>query len=337
MVATRSRPSFSCSVVFVLASALGCTQQPPGGASDAGRTSGDDCRRDSDCLSGHCPVLPNEPRACRDECRADRTCDRNFACTRVDNAFLCLPIVDQLATGNICQGSRQCQSGTCASLGGADAGVCVDPCPEDETCPTNTTCSVDNTLALRAFCTPPLDSRAGGEDCTNGRECSGGRCMAWGGRTQCAGSCRGGCFDGGVCITQEDNGQACLPLLGAGDVCGNSGECLSGNCYAVDAGGVCVAPCGPDRHCPAGLGCTELEGSETERCIPLRDDKPEGETCGGPLDCASGRCAHFSAGSFDAGSICAAPCDAGACGEGQVCWGFNADAGSRGLCGPRPF
>jgi len=139
------------------------------------------------------------------------------------------------------------------------------------------------------------------------------------------------------CVTQEANGQACLQLLDTAQRCGASPECASGACFQWDAGGVCVGDCPTDQACPPESACVLLQGQTVRKCVPLREARASGADCEAPDQCASGRCARFGTTDFDAGVICADPCDAGACGAGQVCWGEARDAGLRGLCGPRPF
>jgi hypothetical protein len=310
--------------------------------SDAGTSSGvlpsEECTRDSDCLSGHCPTLASEPRACRSECRADGTCEEGFACTLTNGARLCLPLQETRAAGNRCQRSRQCASGTCASVRAEDAGVCVEQCQGEVQCPTNLACAVDGTISSRPFCTPPLDALRDGVDCTNGRECAGGRCVSWGGRLQCAPGCASCNLDGGsVCLPQDPNGQACVSLLGTSERCGAPMQCVSGQCLGWDGGGVCVGPCGLDQLCPTGSACVLPQGATDKACVPLDDSRTPGAECTSPTQCLSGRCARFGTADFDGGVLCADPCADGGCPVGQVCWGQEADAGLRGLCGPRPF
>lgn len=322
-----------------------CTNDPEPGL-DAGTVDNAECNRDSDCLSGHCPDLGSgEARACRSQCRTDGTCDQGTACQQVGGYRLCLPLQDNRAVGNRCGSSRQCVSGTCALDEGADGGVCVEQCPASGACPAGQLCAVDGRISSRAFCLPPTESLANGDDCSNGRQCVGGRCLPWGNRTQCGRACDSTCVaDAGLaCVVDEFAGEGCLPLVETSGVCGSNRECSSVTCYDApyDAGvgaGVCVGECGDDSQCPAGMACLPLTGTTERRCVPLQDARAAGETCVRADECASGRCAQFVAPEFDAGTLCADPCETGgACTAPRVCWGFNADAGSRGLCGPRPF
>ena len=277
---------------------VACATSSPGNTPDGGVVpEGGDCTGNFDCQSGHCVnSLENEPAACRTQCRPDGTCSTNQACTLVtegsgERVRLCLPLVETRSAGNACEGSRQCSSGVCAELGGPAAnGVCVEPCPADETCPVNTECMVDHRLASRAFCTPPLADLADGESCSSGRECAGGRCVPWGGRMRCAPSCLNCALDAGVCgpfeEDAEDYGAACLPLLATGDYCLRSSECASTTCFAavpvgIDAGvlGTCVGPCGPDSLCPSLTGCVPLTGIDGRSCVPLTDTRAPGEGC----------------------------------------------------------
>lgn len=316
---------------------LSCTPVP--GSKDAGNpgtATGEPCTRDSDCLSGHCPSLPGEARVCRDQCPAEGSCPEGQACSTVDNARLCLPLLDRKPAGSSCAGSRECASGMCGVWSGATDGICVEPCPENEQCSGNNVCAVINGVSTKPYCVPAEDNRANGADCQTGRQCAGGRCMYWGRRLQCASGCAGGCGDGGTCVYQEQAGHACLVPLPAGSVCGANSECKDGVCYAVPNSGLCVAACGPDRHCDPGLGCASMDTTPPSRaCVPLTDDRAAGQECQSELQCLSGRCARFATATVDGGQLCADPCDGGECTANLVCWGRQPDAGARGLCGPR--
>lgn len=305
-----------------------------GGGGD--RAEGASCTAASECRSGQCPAVPNEPRVCRAPCTANGACGADLACVTVDGSAVCLPLLETRMAGESCEGPRQCSSGVCAPLGAGQTGAtCAGPCAADGTCQGAgmLRCAVDARVGGNPACMTTLGSLDDGQSCTNGRQCTGGRCVPWGGALMCATGCQV-CAGTALCVDNATYGQACLEPLSAGAPCGGNGECASASCYAADGGALCVDGCGVDMACPASQACLTLQPSAQQRCVPLAETRADGQGCTRPDQCQSGRCARFAAGTFDGGTLCAAPCQLGMCNPPQVCWGAMPDAGMRGLCGP---
>jgi hypothetical protein len=80
------------------------------------------------CEGGFCIEDVDGVAKCASLCGDGGECDEGFSCTRDDEGNdICMPLVDDRASGEECTSARQCASGHCASF--ADFGVlCADPC-----------------------------------------------------------------------------------------------------------------------------------------------------------------------------------------------------------------
>lgn len=156
-------------------------------------------------------------------------------------------------------------------------------------------------------------------ECVSNRDCAAGRACV-----------------GGECVT--------LTLAGKGlcESCTSHASCYEQGalCVALPSGEkVCGRACRADRECPAGMVCSEIQGSTSNQCLPETDSCNVASVacvahaeCGPDQICAQGVCQAAPAGCTessqcaanqrcdDAGSCVPAECEASEdCNEGQIC------------------
>jgi hypothetical protein len=196
-------------------------------------------------------------------------------------------------------------------------------CGGDEDCADGLSCD-----ALRDRCVAP---RSEGSWCRSDAECSGGFCVSREAlglpvfvSSLCATACcnDADCADDGVCVQSGTGARVCLPRevagrqsLQEGEGCFRSSQCASGVCQD----GRCVATCGSDSDCAAGMcrlnvaTSTLLEGAGAWICGPPAGRDQPGARCTAfdPIACESALCLN---------NRCLGPCGSDAdCGEDQAC------------------
>jgi MYXO-CTERM domain-containing protein len=217
--------------------AEGCGVCIPAAAAAGGRSFGEPCVTDADCLSGLC-LLDGPAETCGADCRyryCTMLCASTTECPEGSHCRDGVCARGRLSdAGETCVTGGDCDTGICAvSAGGTTR--CVEPCAPDGSCPSGFVCWAEN-------CWP--DGVRPGDPCaTTADWCAGGECVWIGGTIVCATPCA----DPGDC----PSGLACVA---AGD--GMSGLCLPGN---VSTGGGdgdgdgcnCAVP-GASSGAPAG-------------------------------------------------------------------------------------
>lgn len=321
------------------------------------RAIGEECGRNSDCLSTVCvPVASDRfvcSASCDEGCPAGWECDGGFCgceatvelCDGVDND--CDAVVDEGAAATIgCGGAEECVDGFCACPAGGlvcddvcvdaqndrdNCGACGEDCGADTICRGGAcVCPDDYTICGGACVDTQTDAaHCGecGESCPDGLTCDGGSCA-------CPGA--SGLFCDGRCIDSESDRTHCGECgngCGSGEVCaGGACECAigfercGGQCIDVRADedncGGCDIVCGGGDICVAGACVCPAGTLECgDGCVDVESDE---DNCGGcGVECDPG--------DVCSGGVCG--CPFGTTGCAGACVDTDADVNNCGGCG----
>ncbi len=291
-----------------------------------GETPEDECATDADCtVAGETCVAGSCTGAAG--CSVDAPCGDGTACVADDaGSASCEPITGDTAINDACTTDVQCSTGACSG------DVCVALCSLDTGCVTGLRCVLDG---FRRVCVPPLRDGVDGDVCDDPRQCLSGTCVRPpdAGTAVCTASCDDAhaCADDGLCLELDDGARACLAPLADGVPCNGADVCAGGLCIEDRDGiAICASAC-VDDACAAGFACID-DADDNRICMPLLDDRADGEACTDLRECVSQICADFGA---PFGRLCASECpdpaaERGGCDVGEACYpgpGVN-------LCGP---
>lgn len=231
---------------------------------------GEECSGDRDCTSGAC-AGEEGTRVCVELCDVGTgpaaECDEganaaNERCTLEGLRRVCVPPLDDFASGEPCNSPRECASGTCIVPPAREVedAVCAENCSDAVPCSNDGDLCVRLTGGARA-CLAPLED---GATCQDDAVCSGGFCIKdVDDSFKCASPCDdGACAAGFGCDVDERGNRVCMPVLDdrvAGEECARARECASGHCarFATpdqDFGTLCADPC-DDGECTSPLVC----------------------------------------------------------------------------------
>lgn len=193
-----------------------------------------------------CALYPRKP------CEQTE-CGDGFVCLDGD----CLQACDEglCKLGEVCTSSG-CRPPVC------DGGSCQVPCGRDTDCGVGETCGADGSCLV--------GKQAAGQPCSASADCELGVCDV-------NGTCRSACADDSSCQSgetckppaQEDTWGVCSgQRVPFGARCHVAEDCQSGQCVTgTKDGDVCTALCRSDDTCPAGWGCSSVDGKDV--CTPI--------------------------------------------------------------------
>jgi MYXO-CTERM domain-containing protein len=184
----------------------------------------------------------------------------------------------------------------------------------------------------------PGSTGSQGSPCSTSTNCTSGRvCKSAAGSTSgiCTSVCTSSstCTTGYTCQAAEGGGMACLPQLGAADLCkfcSSGSDCSTGQCVTDGAGHFfCSSTCTSAAACGPGYSCISTSGGGL--CAPTN---PCSNQCTGTgqsvcaigYTCVSGRCEPLG----NPGDRCELSEFCKTCG---ICIGTNAEAYCRTCCG----
>lgn len=308
----------------------------------AGGMQCDACSTDADCAQGHCFAWTDGYRHCLRGCEDSSDCPLTTTCGATADGNACLPNDHhchaeggQAEPGGLCFADAACPSRHFCSTEGK-YGWCTAGCASDAACsggtceatPIGQLCRFPGKRPTGGRCLTPSDCASVGTGLT---ACA--PSLAFGGVCQIACGGNAGCPNGSTCGSDGTcaPGGGPLPL---GFPCQSGVDCASGQCVATPGGRfakACSKECTVAVDCPAGTGCSTVQGSSW--CLPY-GPAVEGSaclvsgSCGGSLVCDVGPAPTVGA--------CAAACDpfaaTGGCAASEVCAWVGVASPLRGVC-----
>lgn len=307
------------------------------------RAIGEECGRNSDCLSTVCvPVAADRfvcSGSCDEGCPAGWGCEGGFCtcdatvevCDGVDND--CDAQVDEGEAATLgCGGAEECVAGfcTCPAGGLVCDDVCVDGQSDRNNCgDCGNVCGVD-TICRGSACICPDDyticegacvdtvtdaDHCGGcgEACPAGLTCEDSECA-------CPGAA--GLFCGGSCVDSDSSRAHCGAC---GNACGTGEVCADGDCECAIGFERCAAGCidvrSDEENCGGcGIVCSGGDVCSAGECV-----------CpAGTLECGDG-CINVDSDADNCGG-CGIECDPGDVCSGGVCGCPAGTTGCAGAC-----
>jgi hypothetical protein len=164
-----------------------------------------------------------------------------------------------------------------------------------------------------------------GDQCAVDDECGAEQiCEISDGARQCLDTCHADkpCPSGFACVLQPGEENAvCLGIIGDLEdrrECTLDTQCASGACVGEEDGvQACTSTCAGDEDCGGDERCYVL--AQRKICAPPLEDRPTGDGCDSPRECASARCVVLPHVDPDEGR-CVDGCETDdTCGEGEGC------------------
>ena len=290
---------------------------------------GQPCEYSSDCQSGLC--VGSGAAKCSQPCTTGKDqCGPGHLCIPLaGGGGACIKLGNK-TSGQPCNGSTECASGSCIGLGGAGF-VCTQACAKTADCDCGFECTTFQ--GGDKLCTKgkKIACVANGAGCSSSGECNSGVCLAG----TCAATCSiytgsQTCPAGSGCVRLKPDKPegACAGKggVGFGGACKQDADCVGLFCHA----GLCGKPCSPflPNACTFGLVCNPANGEVGNCGAPAAQPDPGLTDANGGTD--AGTIPQFDAGraGTDDGGIIGQ--DAG--GTGGVTTDPPAEDGSFMLC-----
>lgn len=190
----------------------------------------------------------------------------------------------------------------------------------------------------------PPTSGSLGTSCSSDGDCGDvnyPKCRGRSGATAklCTKLCTTTCPTGYQCSATSNGDQACLPQLGASDMCKfclSASQCTTGQCLRFNDTAVtfCTSTCQSNADCPAGSSC------DTGYCVPnsgaCTNQCTSGSSCAAGYNCTNGSCVFRGAAGDDctAARTCSSctQCVFNAAGTQATCRACCSGSGQGGVC-----
>ncbi len=237
---------------------------PPATGSKA---TGEPCQSSSECASGLC-AGDGFSYLCTDPCSSSAQCPDGYGCFALSQSLGGCFKTEQKSVGETCEGSFECESDLCASIGGS-AYVCTGGCGSHDDCPCGMQC-VGTTSGdvcapgAKVACVPDGASCQAGSECVSG-VCDDGVCAIACSIFNPAATCPSGLTCGRVAPTKPEGVCVAPGPNSLGKPCGQDNACQSYLCHD----NVCVQPCSPFGASTCGVDqvCEQIS-STVGHCAP---------------------------------------------------------------------
>lgn len=340
-----SRPTLSCDgtrCVEVTDPAFACGDIDEPCCDASGRPGGTECTGDLSCSPGGRCIRATDTGGMGEPCTTRGTCEGGLVCDRSTSPPSCTMTPDDCGRDmqmccdtnmdsmpDACEGSQNCQFGTCSSCRGPSISCLLDGVPilGGGGCCNGSVC--------RPAPIVPRCCAGAGSTCTNSTDCCGfmqcnsGTCQAGREGQFCTDSAE--CGEGLICKTfmcrPEDEGSTGEGMMD--DLCLSNSDCAEGftcrNFQCTSTTTMCIdapMPCTAEGSCCDGLACAPAPNAgEPTTPPPQRCCASGGTSCDDHYDCCGEMlCVEGQCQCQGENALCYSDQD---CCEGQGCVGGN--------------